>query len=345
MNNAVITKARAMYGKRLKQDDYLALISFKDISEAAGYLKQHPAYSKALSDINQQLIHRGHLEALIRREYYDEYARLCFNLFGGDKKFLNLFVLSYEMELLLLAVRNADTRRDDTEFGDFKSRYIDQHSELDFVKLLSIKGHSALLDELRDTKYYDILQPAMDKDQHIDYILAERLLSGNYYSKLRQNMKKNLDKPSAAIIQNLFGTVKDLNNLIRIYRLKNYYGADSTEIKLNLLRPYYKLKEDMVDKLIAGDCSLISISKALGGTVYKGLIFGDKDRYIEDYADIRILEMAKRTLHFSSCAPAVVYSYMLFKRIEIKNIKIIIESLRYQVDKDLALRRLITEKR
>ena len=51
-----------------------------------------------------------------------------------------------------------------------------------------------------------------------------------------------------------------------------------------------------------------------------------------------------RTLHFSRSAPAVVFGYLLFKRIEIRNIKIVIESLRYGIDKDMVLPRLITEK-
>ena len=56
------------------------------------------------------------------------------------------------------------------------------------------------------------------------------------------------------------------------------------------------------------------------------------------------MSIARRTLHFSRSAPAVVFGYLLFKRIEIRNIKIVIESLRYGIDKDMVLPRLITEK-
>lgn len=343
MNDAVITKARAMYGKRLSLSDYQALVSFSGVSEAAAFLKRHPGYNKVLGSINEELIHRGHLEALIRREYYDEYARLCSNLFGGDKLFSDVYILSYEMELLLMAIRASD-KRQGTEFADFKSEFIGRHSGLDFVKLMSAADHRALISELNGTIYYDILAPTLDlKEGHIDYILAERRLSSNYYKRLYLLMKKHLSPYSRSQVQKLFGTETDLNNLISMYRLRKYFGADTAEVGLNLIKPFYRLSDQVVLELMSVK-TRDEVRAVLSKTAYKNLIPIGDTRYIEELCDRWLMSIARRTLHFSRSAPAVVFGYLLFKRIEIRNIKIVIESLRYGIDKDMVLPRLITEK-
>lgn len=43
--NAVLAKARAMYGKRLTAQNYTDLLACRTVNEAAAYLKAHTAYA------------------------------------------------------------------------------------------------------------------------------------------------------------------------------------------------------------------------------------------------------------------------------------------------------------
>ena len=43
--NAVLAKARAMYGKRLTAQNYTDLLACRSVNEAAAYLKAHTAYA------------------------------------------------------------------------------------------------------------------------------------------------------------------------------------------------------------------------------------------------------------------------------------------------------------
>ena len=52
-SSAVITKARAKYGKRLTQKDYKALLKCNSVSAVVSYLKSHTKYADVLSKINE----------------------------------------------------------------------------------------------------------------------------------------------------------------------------------------------------------------------------------------------------------------------------------------------------
>ena len=55
--NATVAKARAIYGKRLRESDYFELASRKKVTEAAEYLKKNTHFSEALSSIDTSAIH------------------------------------------------------------------------------------------------------------------------------------------------------------------------------------------------------------------------------------------------------------------------------------------------
>ena len=46
--NAVLAKARALYGSRLRADDYRRLMACRTMTELAAALKEYPLYSEAL---------------------------------------------------------------------------------------------------------------------------------------------------------------------------------------------------------------------------------------------------------------------------------------------------------
>ena len=62
--NAVLAKARALYGERLRADDYRRLMGCRTMTELAAALKEHPVYADALADVNPQYARRAQLESL-----------------------------------------------------------------------------------------------------------------------------------------------------------------------------------------------------------------------------------------------------------------------------------------
>ena len=75
-NPAVTAKVRAMYGRRISDEQYDELMKRRSVSEIAGYLKSNTHFSAALANINESNIHRGQLEDVLRREVFNSYSRL-----------------------------------------------------------------------------------------------------------------------------------------------------------------------------------------------------------------------------------------------------------------------------
>ena len=75
-SNVILAKTRAMYGSCLKKQNYADLLACHSVGEIAAYLKQNTAYAAVLQDINETTIHRRHLEALLKRKLFLDYASL-----------------------------------------------------------------------------------------------------------------------------------------------------------------------------------------------------------------------------------------------------------------------------
>ena len=75
--NAGPAKARALYGRRLRAEDYRRLMGCRTMSELAAALKEQPLYSAALADVNPQYARRAQLESLLRQSLYTRYDSLC----------------------------------------------------------------------------------------------------------------------------------------------------------------------------------------------------------------------------------------------------------------------------
>ena len=74
---AVLTKARAKFGKQLKERDYSNLLACQSVPEVMVYLKTHTHFAKVLSDVNERDVHRGRLEMLLRQQNFNEFDSLC----------------------------------------------------------------------------------------------------------------------------------------------------------------------------------------------------------------------------------------------------------------------------
>lgn len=68
-NNAIVTKAKSMYGQFLKPADYDKLIKYHNLPDLVSFLKKHPHYQDILRDVSESTIHRGNLEALIKKMF------------------------------------------------------------------------------------------------------------------------------------------------------------------------------------------------------------------------------------------------------------------------------------
>lgn len=109
--NAVLAKARALYGSRLRADDYRRLMACRTMTELAAALKEYPLYSEALADVNPQYARRVQLENLLRQSLYTRYDSLCRYDRSAGSKVYEYFTLCCEVDELTPAMRCLDAGR------------------------------------------------------------------------------------------------------------------------------------------------------------------------------------------------------------------------------------------
>ena len=156
--NAVLAKARALYGRRLRAEDYRRLMGCRTMSELAAALKEQPLYSAALADVNPQYARRAQLESLLRQSLYTRYDSLCRYDRSAGSKVYEYFTLCCEVDELTAAMRCLDAGRP----GDYLFRlpeFMQQRCCIDLYALAKATGLDGILAAVAGTPWEKVLAP------------------------------------------------------------------------------------------------------------------------------------------------------------------------------------------
>jgi len=333
-SNAVVAKAKAMYGNRLKEADYQILLSKKTISEIATYLKTQTHLSECLKDINDSQIHRGRLEMLIRQDLYVRFSKLIRYADSDDEKgFYRYGILGAEIEQILLCARMIKNR-DNVQMIAKLPMFFAKHIVFDLNKLANVKTLQDLLDTLQKTPYYDIVFPYISTSiDEFDYTKLETALRTYYYKEVLEIVKNNHKIKDPQAINQIFKTRIELENLTKIYRMKKYFNADAEQIKQLITPTYLKIAEKDIMKMI-DELDAQGFLIALGKTAYGKYINPSNFRFMEYHTKIITYHMYHRNMEFALDPDLVLLCYMSLSETEIQNIVDIIEGVRYRVPVD-----------
>ena len=332
-NNAIIAKSKAIYGSFLKEEDYERLVKFRSIPDLVGYLKKHKNYQLILKDVQENSVHRGQLEALIRKNSFDHIYRLIKMVYSKDESFYNLNIVTQENELILSVLRTIISK----EFDEMKGKipyFFDVHTPIEIDKLLKVTTFEELLEAVKRSNYYDILKPFYVKDPNmIRYLDIEHALESYYYDQAFERIGKNYSGSLKRDLESIFETRIELGNIIKIYRLKKFYQADPVTIKNVLIKKHSRISEKKMDEIIhLKDPN--AILKYLSTSEFSRFA-SDKDYvYVEYYAGKIKYDLARKFMYFSTDVPKVYMAFVTMSEIEIENITNIIEGIRYQVDEN-----------
>lgn len=337
---AMAAKAKAMYGKHLKSDDYTELLRKKTVQEIAGYLKNETAFKSVLQGINEFAIHRGHLEMLIRQTFYLDFLELI--RYGQSNKdhFYEYGVLMIEMKQILMTIRllsETDKTNQIAQLPIFANRMI----SFDVEKLIKVNTFDELLMVLKNTPYYNLLKPLKPRSVlDIDYANFEVVLKSYYYKRVYEIIDKEFTGKDKQDIRDLFDTQIELENITKIYRLKKYYNASPNEIKKVLNPTYKRIQKKVLDEWIdTKDAQAFLL--AVNQNAYDIPTDIKEFQYIEYQTDAIMFNLNKRLMRFSTNPNIILVSYLSLLEIEIRNIIDIIEGIRYKVENDKIAKLLI----
>lgn len=327
--SGIVTKVRAMQSKLLSEEDFQNLTALRTVPDIVTYLRDKPAYSDILSELDDDMIHRGNIEKILVQSFYGDYSRLY--RFAGiqQKKFLNMYLTRYEVDVISYCMRIVFNHYDVPFDLDYKKQFFDDFSQLSIDRLITSQNIDELVDNLKDTEYYAPLKMLRDSNSAtlFDYDLALSLYA---FTTLWRRRKKILKNKELELFTRDCGTMIDLLNLQWIYRAKKYYNLLPPDIYALLIPVNYKLRPDLFKSLVEAP-TVTEFASLLRGSYYS-----KKYKYDETSGLKRIYEECLYQLHIADRrnnphSIAVVNTYLFLKDLEIQKLTTILECVRYNL--------------
>lgn len=329
--SGITTKVRAMESHLITDSQFREMAALETVSDAVEYLRRLPAYGGLFANMEGVELHRGAIEQRLILSLYEDFAKLYRFADLAQRKFLNLYFMHFEIDILKKCFRNAMGRnRLDIDLSVFRE-FFEKHSRLDLMKLSAATDLHEFIADLEGSVYYDFLAHLDDMDQPtlFDYEVHLDLL---YFKTIWKVMGKYLDRKEQELLARCFGSRLDLLNLQWIYRSKKYYNLQTADIYALLIPINYHLNKEQITKL-AEAATLEEFYGVLKTTFYgREKYFESTDRVDLEHLTQEVLDKIYRsTSQQNPYSIATLNSYLYFKEEEIHKIITLIESIRYRV--------------
>lgn len=335
--SAVTAKIRAMQGRLLKEQDFRALAFLDSVPAAVEALKSYPAYAEVFGETGDQEFHREQIESLLWLSLYRDYSGLYRFATVKQRKFLDLYFMHFEVDILKKCLRDAASSRPSDLDLDIFEDFFRKHSRLDLLGLAECTSVSGFVDGLKGSFYYEPIHRLYEQGVTVlfDY---ESALDSLYFIHLWKNLKKQMGRKKQDAVTECIGEKIDLLNLEWLARAKQHYHLSENAIKDFLIPVRCHLKPAQIRDMAAAGSpeEFLGILKT---TRYGNRIFG-----ISQAADGRENPKLKRlfrslldAVYQSSgrkdpYSAAIINSYFYFKEEEIRKLITTVEGIRYRLD-------------
>lgn len=330
--SGITTKVRAMESHLISVSQFREMANLEDVRSAAEYLRQQPAYADIFTDLDDTKLHRRYIEQLLTLSKYRDFTKLYRFSNLSQRKFLDLYFMHYEIDIIKKCLRNVMSRQKiDLDLSMFRD-FFDKHSDIDLVSLAQADNLQELIAGLEGSIYYKLLTETGDAMQDgtstlFDYELKMDLL---YFKTIWKAKEKLLSKKELKILNQCFGCHLDMLNVQWIYRSKKYYSLPTADIYALLIPVQYRLKAEDIRRM-AEAATLDDFFAALKNTYYGNIPTAE----VQEHPDLEALneQIQNRIYHMVSrknpYSIAILDSYLYFKELEKQRLITTIEGIRY----------------
>lgn len=328
-SGAILSKTRAMFGRRLTSEDYAVLSQKRDLAGAASYLVSLEGYRDLLDGTSAASLRRREFEGMLRHRHFKNFESLCRYELSIGEKFSDYILLSTEIELITRTLsRVMSTRTDDGVFMS-ASPYLDKRLKLDIPKMATAQSYAELLDAVRASVFYPVLK-RFSGGPAGELTVYENALYAEYYRRIFNTVDSSLSGTARDTLRDIFTSKIDLENLVRVVRFKEHFTGASPEIIRTSLLPLGNVTGEAAVSL--AECENSGAVIALAGSMKpfrRKLGELSSCRRIDELPERYILKRCLHEIHFSPYPAVVMISYLYTSEIEISNIIKIVEGIRY----------------
>lgn len=328
MADAIIAKAKSIYGKRLTKEDYNNLLHRGNVSGVVAYLKNTQRYKSIFANVNENQIHRGQVEQLLSKEVFELYIKLCRFMSAERNSFCFYLIKELEMKQIISALTYIKADSDDGYLIEMPA-YLMGYLSFDLMKLSGAKDYREILDVLSDTPYHKILKRFLSGNASVgelDECAVE--LYGQYIKWAFKAIEREYKGAQAKSLKEIFLRQSDLSNIMMCYRKRSLFNEDTEQIKKSLNSYHYLVTPTMLDEILSqpdADAKLLALLKKM---YFKGKVEYDP---LNLEIGIRRYNYGfyKKQLSFSQNGTMALYSLMGLCEVERSNLQKIIEGARY----------------
>lgn len=332
--SGITTKIRAMERHLITNNQFREMALLETVSDSVEYLRHLHAYEGVFANMEDANLHRGAIEQRLILSQYKDFAKLYRFANLKQRKFLDLYFMHYEIDIIKKCFRNAMGKNPlDIDLSVFQ-QFFEKHSKLNLMKLSSSPTLENFIANLEGSVFYDLLSHLDDVEEPslFDYEVHLDLF---YFKTLWKVMGKYLLRKEQKPLIRCFGSRLDLLNIQWIYRSKKYYHLQSADIYSLLIPINYHLKKEQIRKM--AEAGTLDEFYSVMRTTYYGRM-GEME--ITDRPDLEHLTQSVLSkIHRSASRQnpysiATLNSYLYLKEAEIHKIITLIESIRYSVNPD-----------
>ena len=338
---ALCTKAKALFGKRLRLADFQHMAALHSEQEVLDYLRQQPGWKAAAAALSagyEGYVGRLELEAALWEQIRSEYESLLRFAPRQDKALLDFPILLVENRAILASLRRlkAGHARDTA----VANKLLIHHSTLNVRALADSTDYDGICDAARHTIYDDALRRLRPQQGGLpDYAAAEMLLRSVYFSHMLRVIHKQYAGDTQKVLLRFYGEQIDLLNVIHILRLKTYFP--DTQSFLSALFPFnYRLRPEFIRALCQAP-GPDGVFELLRSSPYAGSFEDIRVTEVEDYYCRAFYSFARRQLTGGAPSIYAAVAYLNLKEMELRALVTVIESVKYGAAYDDAFAQLI----
>ncbi|MDE7361840.1 MAG: V-type ATPase subunit [Oscillospiraceae bacterium] len=330
-SNSVIAKARAVLGRSLTAEDYTQLAAKENVPDVCAYLKQTARYGQALASVNPQTVHRGQLEAVMRRSVFDIFESFHRFDYTESKDYFRYIVMRLEIEQILTAIQCVSSGSADS-FIAAMPMFLTEHANVDLPALGTAESLIEALHILEGTPYFSSLKEPITEaveTGRLDIGGCERRLYTLYYMRLLKSIEKNQKGAKKKELKRAVLRSIDMENVVSLYRCIKFFGGSAETVKDELIPFKYRLSADAIERLVAeSDVPKIAAELESIGYRHGAVVPGTVELLTERIS----LDYLHKTMRLSQSSSVVYFALTELLEIELKNVKTIIEGVRYGLD-------------
>lgn len=322
---SINAKLKGMYAKKIKDSDIQDLYKQDNLKSVIAILKNKDSN---LKDIDENT-DRQQIEELLNLEIIYDMQKIVKYLDKNDSRIFNILISKYEINCIKKSIKLIYSQNKYDENIEVWTANIFK----DLKGLEKVQNFEQLYKILDKTKYKKIIKKYVDSGNIKNNIFEIE----NEFDKIY--LKNIYESAGNKQLENMIGSKIDFTNIIWIYRMKEYYKFSEDQIKKFIIDKNHLLSKNKINSLIKSQ-NIDEMNEILSSTPYSKLSsenIYDLECKVRKY----LYNLYKKNFKSNLLSINCIYAYLNLVEMENNDIISIIEAVRYGIDKNKLLKKLL----